>query len=244
MTSLRNYFQGLEYPGRFIIGGQLKETDEVFLVYGITGRSAASQARHLVKKENGIWVEPIDPQLIISGNPELLIYPAMLFSSSRIAVSNGKQTVDILRALERNLDPVQALAQSLRDWKYEPDEPIFTPRISLAFAGGFCLGMSLIKRGEFGTVHRNYFELPLIPGRGWLIMTYMGLNVDPVPSYMGEPITVEVSEKKAEEIALALYESLSPPNGKKDFRVGLACARISILEGEIQELKIINRQEG
>lgn len=75
-------------------------------------------------------------------------------------------------------------------------------------------------------------------------MTYMGLNVDPVPSYMGEPITVEVSEKKAEEIALALYESLSPPNGKKDFRVGLACARISILEGEIQELKIINRQEG
>ncbi|MGB9764629.1 MAG: IMP cyclohydrolase [Candidatus Saccharicenans sp.] len=244
MNKLRSYFSGLEYPGRFIIGGQLKDLDEVFLVYGITGRSVASQARRLVKKENGLWVEPTDPQLIVSGNPDLLIYPAMLFSTGRIAVSNGKQTTEIIRVLEKTMDPVLALTQALKDWKYEPDGPVFTPRISLAFAGGFCLAASIIKRGEFGTVIRNYFELPLIPGRGWLIMTYMGINADPVPAFLGEPILLEVPLKRAEEIAVELYESLNPTAGRKDFRVAVACLRATISEAEVQEIRIINRQEG
>lgn len=244
METPKNYFSGLEYPGRFIIGGQFKAVDEIFLVYGITGRSPASQARRLIKKENGLWVEPTDPQLIVTGNPDLLIYPAMLYSPAGIAVSNGKQTTEILKALEAVHDPILALTRALKDWKYEPDQPIYTPRISLGFAGGFSLAVSIIKRGEFGTAMRNYFELPLIPGKGWLIMTYLGVNVDPVPSFFGEPISLEISENTAEEIATRVYESLKPAEGKKDFRVAVACVRASVDRAQIQEVKIINRQEG
>jgi len=102
----------------------------------------------------------------------------MLFSPHGLAVSNGKQTLDILKAAEATREPVLALAHALKDWKYEPDEPIYTPRISLVFTGGFSLGLSLIRRAEFGQVIREYFELPLVPGKGWLIMTYMGIRAD------------------------------------------------------------------
>ncbi|MGB9893247.1 MAG: IMP cyclohydrolase, partial [Candidatus Saccharicenans sp.] len=145
-----SYFSGLEYPGRFIIGGQFKNGQEVLLAYGLTGRSPASQARRLAKKDNGIWVEPTDPNLILSGKPDLLIYPAMLYSPAGLAVSNGKQTNEILGALETLKDPILALARTLKDWKYEPDDPIYTPRISLAYNGGFSLAMSIIKGENSG----------------------------------------------------------------------------------------------
>jgi len=239
-----DYFSGLEYPGRFIIAGQLKNREEAILAYGLTGRSASSQARRLVKKENGIWVEPTDPNLILTGKPDLLIYPAILYSQTGIVISNGKHTSEIMRTLESNREPLLALVRTLKDWKYEPDEPIYTPRISLAYTGGFTLAMSVIKRGEFGTVIRNYFELPLIPGKGWLIMTYMGINIDPVPSFFGEPISLEIQGSTSDEVARQIYESLKPPEGKIDFRVAVACLRVSLAEGEVQEIKVINRHEG
>jgi IMP cyclohydrolase len=244
MNGQEKYLSGIEYPGRFIIGGQLKTVDEIFLVYGITGRSAPSQARQLVKKENGIWVEPTDPRLIVNGNPDLLIYPAIMYSPEGIAVSNGKQTADILNSLEKVREPVLALVKALKDWKYEPDQPIYTPRISLAFCGGYSLAGSVIKRGEFGAVIRNYFELPLMPGKGWLIMTYLGVNIDPVPPFSGEPISLEIAETTSEEIASCVYHSLRPPEGKNDLRVAVACVRASAAGTEIQEVKIANRHEG
>lgn len=239
-----SYLSGLEYPGRFIIGGQFKTGDEVCLVYGLTGRSPASQARHLVKRENGIWVEPTDPALIMTGKPELLIYPAILHSPSGLVVSNGQHTTEIMATLESVHNPLLALVRTLKDWKYEPDEPIYTPRISLAFAGGFDLAMSVIRRGEFGSVIRNYFELPLIPGKGWLVMTYMGINVDPLPSFFGEPVSLEILGNAADEVASLVFDSLGPVPGKKDFRVAVACLRVSVAEGEVQEIKIINKDKG
>ena len=243
METARNFLSGLEYPGRFIIGGQSRDSDDVFLAYGITGRSPASQARRMVKREKGIWVEPTDPQLIVMGNPDLLIYPAILFSQRGLAASNGKQTLDVLRAMDTAKEPVLALVHALKDWKYEPDEPIYTPRISLAFAGGFNLGLSLIKRGEFGQVLREFFELPLVPGKGWLIMTYMGINTDPVPSFFGEPASLEIPDGGADELVSSIYESLKPETGKKDLRVSVAGLTASAGSLELQQVKIINRED-
>lgn len=244
MNIQRSYLSGLEYPGRFIIAGQFETGDDICLVYGLTGRSAASQARRLVKKENGIWVEPTDAALIMSGNPELLIYPAILYSASGFVVSNGQHTTDIMRSLESVHNPLLALARALKDWKYEPDAPIYTPRISLAFAGGFNLAVSVIKRGEFGSVIRNYSELPLIPGRGWLVMTYMGINIDPLPSFFGEPVFLEILGNSADEVANQVFNSLEPAPDKKDFRVAVACLRASATAGDVQEIKIINKNKG
>jgi len=239
-----NYLKSLEYPGRFIFAGQIKSSEEIFLVYGITGRSAASQARRIIKKEGGLWVEPSAPELFLSGNPDLLIYPAMLYSAQGVVVSNGKHTEDIMKEMLNTQDPVQALVRGLRDWKYEPDSPIYTPRISLVYKGGFKIAASIIKRGELGAVIKEYFDLPLIPGKGWWFMTYAGPNLEPVPAFQGEPVSLEVEGTTAERIASWVYESLAPEPGKKDFRVSVACLRLSLAWAEVREIKIINRQEG
>ncbi|MBC7364339.1 MAG: hypothetical protein H5U07_07335 [Candidatus Aminicenantes bacterium] len=240
----KDYLKSLEYPGRFIFAGQIKSAEEIFLVYGITGRSAASQARRIIKKESGLWVEPSTPELFVSGNPDLLIYPAMLYSAHGVVVSNGKHTEDIMREMANTQDPVQALIRGLRDWKYEPDSPIYTPRISLVFKGGFRIAASIIKRGELGGVIKEYFDLPLIPGKGWWFMTYSGLNLDPLPAFQGEPVSLEVEGIAAEQIAGWIYETLAPATGKQDLRVSVACVCASSDGAEVKEIKIINRQDG
>lgn len=242
--NITSYLSSLEYPGRFIFSGQFRSSEDIFFLYGITGRSAASQARRIVKKEGGLWVEPTDPQLIVSGNPDLLIYPAMLYSAHGLAVSNGKHTEDLLKEMINTSDPLLAMARGIKDWKYETDAPIYTPRISLVFKGGFKVVASLIKRSELGSVIKEYFELPLIPGKGWWFMTYFGANVDPVPPFQGEPVCLEVEGMTADHLAALVYDSLAPQPGKKDLRVSVCCVRASLTGSEIQEVKIINRQEG
>lgn len=239
-----NYLASLEYPGRFIFSGQVKSSEDVFLVYGITGRSPASQARRIVKREGGLWVEPTDPQLIVSGNPDLLIYPAMVYSSHGIVVSNGKHTEDIMKEMLGTQDPLLAMARGLRDWKYEPDAPIYTPRISLVFKGGYKIVAGIIKRGDLGGVIKEYFELPLVPGKGWWFMTYDGKNTDPISCFQGEPVSLEIEGQTAETIVKMVYDSLAPASGKKDLRVSVAGVRTSLASLEILEVKIINRQEG
>lgn len=239
-----NYLKSLEYPGRFIFSGQVKSSEDIFLVYGITGRSPASQARQIVKKEGGLWVEPTDPQLIVSGNPDLLIYPAMLYSAYGIVVSNGKHTEDIMKEMSSTQEPLLAVVRGVRDWKYEPDAPIYTPRISLVYKGGYKIVASIIKRGELGGVIKEYFELPLVPGKGWWFMTYDGRNTDPLTAFQGEPVSLEVEGQTVESMVKQIHDSLAPEPGKKDLRVAVAGVRAFLAGPEVLEVKIINRQEG
>jgi len=231
-----------EYWGRLIIIGADKSGDNPVVIYVITGRSPSSQARRLEVKPDGIWVKPVREEILKKGNINLLVYPPFLFSQG-IAVSNGKQTADIKASFNQSQNPKEILISGLRNWEYEPDTPTFTPRISGCVIPGKKAAFSIIKRGLDGSSIKSYFDIPLIPGQGKMISTYTGENTDPLPSFLGEPIDVVIKEKNSEETAKAIYNVLGPREGKKDFRVAVACVYSKNLILDQCDISIINRHE-
>ena len=208
------------YPGRIIIIGKSPAGEDV-VMYAITGRSPSSQARMLLidEVEKKIFVKPTDEEILKTGNPDLLVYPAIICGRG-IAVSNGKQTEDVFNCLDADKDPLQVQIESLVNWEYEPDDPNFTPRISGCITSGAAL--SVLKRAEDGSVIRNYFKIPMIAGKGKLISTYTGVNQNPLPSFAGEPQDVEIPWTFAEEAVTAFYHALGPAAEEPDFRVTAA----------------------
>jgi IMP cyclohydrolase len=210
----------MAYPGRFIIIGASPAGDDV-VMYAIMGRSPSSLARRFEKEKRNIFVKPTDEKTLQSGNPDLLIYPSIMVGKWKwIAVSNGKQTADIPMHFKKGVSAVAVLGNALAAWDFEPDAPNFTPRISGCLTDRGAL--SIIKRAADGTAARIYYDVPKVAGKGKLLATYTGINADPLPSFAGEPIDVEIPYGTAREAATALYKTLSPAKGKDDYRVGVA----------------------
>jgi IMP cyclohydrolase len=242
MENPRTEIAPLEYPGRLIVIGASAAGPDV-IVYAITGRSPSSQARRLVHRDGGVWVQPTDEATLKQGNVDLLVYPAILIGPNGIAVSNGKQTADIGDRLKPGLPPVAALAEALGGWDFEPDAPIFTPRISGALAGGTA-ALSVLRRGPSGQTLRNYYEVGLkAAGQGRLVSTYEGPNLDPLPVFRGEPRFVDMPGATAAETAAAVYLSLEPAGPAKDFRVAVACVFLPRGGASPADVHIINRHE-
>ena len=74
----------LEYPGRLIVIGAPREGMRLGVIYAITGRSPSSQARKLVRRDNGIWVQPTDEATLRTGNQGCgrMWHPAILLLST------------------------------------------------------------------------------------------------------------------------------------------------------------------
>jgi IMP cyclohydrolase len=227
------------YPGRVIIVGK-SSTNDIVLMYAITGRSPSSQARRFELDETGkkILVKPTDEDVLKTGNPELLIYPALVLENSSTAISNGKHTESIVPFLNSNDSPVNILDRGLRDWDYEPDEPAYTPRISGCIKNDSA-ALSIIKRAKDGTSLKNYFKIPLIPGKGKMIATYTGVNVNPLPSFTGEPVDIDIEAINAEKCVNDLYDALGPLSGSDDFRV--SAAAVFTKNKEDADISIKNR---
>lgn len=232
-----------EYPGRVIIIGQDPSGENTVVVYAITGRSPSSQSRKLALEDNAIQVMPTDEETIYKKNIDLLVYPAILFSSRGIAASNGRQTQDIGSALGQTRDPAEVLSSALGEWDYEPDPPIYTPRISGCVLPEGKAALSLIRRGPEGSSLREYYKIPLKAGEGRWVATYSGENTDPVPSFKEKPAPIEIQTKSADEMAESVYDALSPEAGKSDFRVSVACVYSSDIALGYNEIYIINRNE-
>lgn len=232
-----------EYPGRILILGKDISGKNVVVIYAVTGRSPSSQARKIEQEKDSIWIKPTDEELVNLGKKELLCYPACLVSDEGIAVSNGQQTVDIQKNFDREGDAIGVLKRALESWDYEPDEPAFTPRISGCVLPSGSAALSIIKRAKDGASHRLFFDTPLIPGRGKMIATYEGPNINPLPSFKNGPQDVALIEKDAGKTAEAVYIALNEPRRKKDFRVGVACLFCQDLERKKYSLFIINRNE-
>jgi len=233
----------IEYPGRLIIIGQEKWTEKVLVAYAITGRSVSSQARKLEREKDTIWVKPTDKNLLKKGRIDLLIYPSVFCLSQGIAISNGKQTVDIMACLGQSDSAAEILAFALKNWDYEPDEPTFTPRISGCILSHKSAALSLIKKAPDGSSLRNIYEFSVVPGKGKMIMTYGGVNKNPLPAFEGEPQDVEIKGSTPQEVAARIYGSLAPKQGGQDFRVAVACVFGIDMSSQKFETHIINRAE-
>lgn len=236
-----NPIKNMDYPGRVIIIGMSNKKNFV-LMYAVTGRSPSSQARKFELDESGkrILVKPTDENILKTGDPELLIYPALVINKNGIAISNGKHTKDIVPLLNTKSDPVSVLEEGLRNWDYEPDEPAYTPRISGCILNKSA-ALSIIKRASDGSSLKYYFDIPLIPGKGKMISTYTGVNINPLPSFTGEPVDVDILSVNAKECVNDFYTVLGPVSGNNDFRVSSAAVFINSRGSE--DISIINRNQ-
>ncbi len=208
------------YIGRFIIVGF--DTEGVAVAtYGITGRKPSSQKRRLVYTDGKVAVEPTESA---GGNPDLLFYTAMAYRSGKILIANGEQMGSLIHNnfVYSGHTPCDGLL--IDGWSYERDDHD-TPRIqgSLTVKGG---KLSIVKCPKPGWDEGHYFTVPDIPGRGKLISTYAGENVDPLPSFHGEPISVPITGTSVQEIAHHVYDSFAPQDGKDDLRVAVVTMRI------------------
>lgn len=242
MNKRTGSLESLEYPGRLLGLGFSEGGESGIVIYGIMGRSPSSQARKLVAQEDGVWVKPTDEDVLKTGHVDLLVYPAILFHDLGIAVSNGKQTIDIENHLSGDENPVALLAKALACWDYEPDEPIFTPRISGCVRKGKG-ALAIIRRGSGGESLRNYFEVAPWKGCARWISTYKGPNSHPLPSFEGEPLEIPLEGRTARQVAESIFSALAPSSPNKDFRVALACVFFSLSEPRDKDLFIINRHE-
>ncbi|MCX8044462.1 MAG: IMP cyclohydrolase [Desulfobacterota bacterium] len=212
----------MSYPGRLIIIG-LSPSGQQVALYAVTGRSPSSQARRLKidSARQCIVIRPTDETILRTGNPTLLVYPAIMWGTRGVAISNGTQTEAVFEHLAPDRTPVEVLVRSLRDWHYEPDEPNFTPRISGCITKDGA-ALSIIKRAPDGSSMRAFFEVPMIRGSGKMIATYTGMHRDPLPSFIGEPYDIAIPWDSPQAAAQAFYDALGPQAGNPDVRVATA----------------------
>jgi IMP cyclohydrolase len=243
MDEFGKTLSSFEYPGRLILIGSPAESGGVTVVYAVTGRSPSSRARKLIRDGDSVLVRPLDDEVLKTGDPDLLIYPAVRAMPGALAVSNGKHTEDVAGRMPGKTDPVGVLNTALESWEYEPDKPTFTPRIAGCVLRGGKAALSLIRRGPEDRALKIHTEIPLIKGTCWILSTYSGRNVDPLPSFRGEPLEAAFQPGGALSAADHVYDALAPQGSGADFRVAVAAAHSPDFDLESWEITIINRCE-
>lgn len=223
-----NELKGNTYPGRGIIIGTSPSGKYAVIGYFIMGRSVNSRNRVFTLFGDDMKTEALDPSKL--SDPSLIIYSPVRVLDNKTIVTNGDQTDTIYDFLKNR----KTFEEALRTREYEPDEPNFTPRISgiVDLSDGFSYKLSILKKTN-EICQRNFFEYENgTNGKGHLIHTYV-TDGNPIPSYEGEPKSVEILEN-IEEFTKGLWDSLD-----KDNRVSLFVRYIDI-ETKKAETKIIN----
>lgn len=207
MTDLFAYLAARAYPGRGIMLGMTPSGRSV-AAYFIMGRSENSRNRVFEKTPDGIRTRAYDESRMT--DPSLIIYHPVRRVGRGLVVTNGDQT-DTLRD---GLLAGSTFAAALRTREFEPDGPNWTPRISGLLSPDGSYKLSILKAGsaEGAPCQRFFYEYEkAVPGTGHFISTYEGFG-SPLPSFHGEPVSVEVPELDAAALAEKLWGALNAEN--------------------------------
>lgn len=191
MLSIEKELKENAYPGRGIIIGRSAGGTKAVTAYFIMGRSENSRNRIFVEDGEGIRTKAFDESKVT--DPSLIIYAPVRVLGNKTIVTNGDQTDTIYDFLQAG----KTFEDALRTRTFEPDPPIFTPRVSGIAElqnGDFSYKLSILKStdGDEGFAQRQFFEYAPKPGLGHFIHTYQG-DGNPVPSFEGEPTPVTLS---------------------------------------------------
>ncbi len=185
MTDFLDYLRRNPYPGRGIAVGRGR------VYYFIMGRSTNSRNRIFSKTPDGIRTEAFDPELL--SDPSLILYHPVRRSGGDLIVTNGDQTDTICRYGD--------FRSALMTRRYEPDEPNYTPRISAVVHGDGSFEMSILKQQDGRCLREFFCYEGCDEGTGRFLSTYTGPG-EPLPSYRGEPMEIDMPEP--EEVWKAL----------------------------------------
>ena len=213
------------YPGRGIL------VSRNLVYYFIMGRSANSRNRIFVKTEDGIRTEAHDPAKL--EDPSLIIYHPVRTMGDALVVTNGDQTDTIRDHIQQG----HCYRHALNTRAFEPDGPNFTPRISGVVKPDCTYNLSILKSldGDPDCCCRYFFEYDhAAPGVGHFIHTYQE-DVNPLPSFEGEPRRVAIPQASAQEWAQQLWASLNEDN-----KVSLYVSMIDVRTGS-RDSVIINK---
>ena len=219
------------YPGRGIMLGRSADNKSAVIAYFIMGRSENSRNRVFEATEDGIRTRAFDESKMV--DPSLIIYHPVRKVGDVTVVTNGDQTDTIRDGLLEGKSYIEAL----RTRCYEPDGPNYTPRISgvVEKDGAFCLSILKSADGDPTCNHRYFYEYdgPLA-GEGRFMHTYQE-NLDPLPSFEGEPRRVAITAPDAKTLAQQVWESLNGDN-----KVSLYVSYIDLATGNADSV-IINK---
>lgn len=197
-----------EYPGRGIIIGKSADGQNAVFAYFIMGRSENSRNRIFIEKDGDLFIRPFDTCKV--KDPSLIIYSPVRICGNNTIVTNGDQTDTIYDFLKSGRSFEEALGTRC----FEPDKPNYTPRVSglLDFSNGYSYKLSILKSADLigSACNRFFYSYSPINGVGHFIHTYAG-NGDPIPSFSGEPETVEVLSE-IDAYTKLLWESLNSDN--------------------------------
>ncbi len=184
------------YPGRGIVIGQTPNAKAMVQVYWIMGRSPSSRNRVFVEEIGFVKTDTVDKSVPV--DPLTMYYPVKSVGNCHV-VTNGDQTDTICDSMESG----GSFEAALNTRTYEPDEPNYTPRISgvvnlddKTHAYQLCVLKTVAGNPDWCS--RQYFGYETaIPGSGHCITTYRD-DGDPLPSFEGEPIAVELLDEIGE----------------------------------------------
>ena len=215
--------------------GRSADNRKAVLAYFIMGRSENSRNRVFEQTEDGIRTKAYDENKV--KDPSLIIYHPVRVIEQGTIVTNGDQTDTIRDCLLGG----QTFADALRSRCFEPDPPNYTPRISglLLPDGSYRLSILKSADGDPRCNHRYFYEYDApIAGTGHFIHTYQE-NLDPLPSFLGEPHRVSIDAPDTQTWAGELWTSLNEDN-----KVSLFVRYIDLSTGETDSVIINKHQEG
>ncbi|MDL2215750.1 IMP cyclohydrolase, partial [Ruminococcaceae bacterium OttesenSCG-928-N02] len=192
LVNLDSYIAERVYPGRGVLLGQ-GDGGHAVLAYFIMGRSENSRNRIFVEEGPGLITRAFDESKL--GDPSLIIYPPVRVVGESTVVTNGDQTVTVCEHLENG----GSFYSALQTRTFEPDPPIFTPRISgiaKVNGGAFSYALSILKssNNRGGHALRQFFEYETpVAGEGHLIHTYAPAVGELLPPFAGEPVHVALT---------------------------------------------------
>jgi len=220
------------YPGRGIIIGCSEDGKRSIIVYFIMGRSENSRNRIFERTDDGIRTAAHDPSKVT--DPSLIIYHPVRELGAVTIVTNGDQTETIVSHLSKDSD----FCEALRTREFEPDPPLYTPRISGLIEQNGSYKLSILKTTEGNADHcqRCFYEYSgAIPGLGHFISTYE-TDGSPPPSFSGDPIPVSITDSCGlEAFASEVWNALNEQN-----KVSLYARERDFTTGEVNDL-IINK---
>ncbi|MFG1808159.1 IMP cyclohydrolase [Streptomyces sp. NPDC049040] len=218
MDQVREVVGKNRYPGRGVVWARTLD-GALCGGYFLTGRSAASRARALRRGDGELIVSPT----AASDHDPLRHYVAAREKDEWLVFGNGEQVAEVCDRLQRKASPAVALG----DLEYEPDPPIFTPRITVVagLPAGRQAWFAAARRSRGGRTAADVLTVTvrdLEPGDAVLMTTY---SSDGHRVMTGEPFLEARTEAVGKkELSDELWDSLAP-----EFRVALAVFEVGRL---------------
>ena len=211
ISTIENELNSLAYHGRGIMIGKSADGKKAVTAYFIMGRSENSRNRVFVAEGDAMRTKAYDESKMT--DPHLIIYYPVRVLGNKTIVTNGDQTDTIYNLMDKQM----TFEQALRTREFEDDKPNFTPRISGIIHredGGMNFAMSILKSAEGDDASCERFTYAYSnPKAGYakFIHTYNG-DGNPLPSYEGEPKTLELPNVEIDELTDLIWKNLNEDN--------------------------------